>query len=51
MQAGHGVATVRLSATKISNVAIYYYCATTLYYAHSLVRDSVPTMMMHYNIL
>ncbi len=30
----------RYSVTKITNAAICYYCATTLYYAHLFVRES-----------
>ncbi len=39
MQAAHGVATVS-STTKITNAAIWYYCAASLCYAHSFVRES-----------
>jgi hypothetical protein len=35
MQAAHGVALVQSRATKISNAAIHYYCAASLYYALS----------------
>jgi hypothetical protein len=34
----HGVAK-QLSATKITNAAIYYYCAATLLHAYSFVRE------------
>jgi hypothetical protein len=40
MQLSHGVAMVQSSATKITNAAIYYHCATSLYYAHWFVRES-----------
>jgi hypothetical protein len=36
--ATHGVAK-RLSATKINNVAIFYYCAATLLHAYLFVRE------------
>jgi hypothetical protein len=39
MQEAHGVAAVS-SATKITNAAIWYYCAASLYYAHLFVRGS-----------
>ncbi len=41
MQAAHGVFTVQSSAAKITVVAIYFCCATSLYYAHLFVRDLV----------
>ncbi len=40
MQARHGGATVS-SATKIINVAIWYYCTASLYYAHMFVREKL----------
>jgi hypothetical protein len=40
MQAAHGVAMVQSSASKISNAAIHYYCATLLKYTHTFVRES-----------